>query len=166
MRTHRSEHLAALSRRDLIRRLAIGAGAMGVGGVSQGRAEATRDPIDHETHESISKATSFEQTARGIVFHCLTTRGKAVDVMITVCTSEIIRVQMCPDDKLKNAKSLLEIKEDWPPQGFRVSETPEHVVIDTSIMRFQVHRSPWKYVVYERPSEPVLQEQVSDVDVI
>ena len=65
-----------------------------------------------EEHEFIQRMSSFEKTARGAVFHCATSRRKSVDIILTVCTPEIFRIQMCPDAELKNVKCLLEIKEN------------------------------------------------------
>ena len=69
-----------------------------------------------EEHEFIQKLSSFDKVARGVVFHCTTSRGKGVDIAFTVCTSEIMRLQMCPDPQLKQMPCLLEIKEKYRVQ--------------------------------------------------
>jgi alpha-D-xyloside xylohydrolase len=118
-----------------------------------------------EEHESVQKMASFEKVKGGVVFHCTTSRGKNVDVSLTVCTSQILRVQMCPDGELRNVKGLLEIKEDWRPCAFDVTEKAGAVSIDTGALRFEAQRAPWKYVVYNRKGEVVLQEHVNDIEV-
>ncbi len=71
---------------------------------------------------------------------------------------------MCPDPELKNVKGLLEIKEDWPFVAFTVTEKPGVVSIDTGSLRIEFQKNPWKYVVYNKQSQIVLQEHVKDVD--
>ena len=117
-----------------------------------------------ERHEFVQAIASFEKTGTGVVFHCATSQGKSIDVTLTVCTPEILRVQMCPDPELKNVKGLLEIKEDWAPAPFSVSEKPEAVSIDTGALRIEFQKNPWKYVVYDKQGQIVLQEHVKDVD--
>ncbi|MGA2719972.1 MAG: hypothetical protein ABSF78_13500, partial [Candidatus Acidiferrales bacterium] len=50
-----------------------------------------------EQHESVRAISSFEKTSTGVVFHCTTSRGNSIDVIVTVCTADIVRFQMCPD---------------------------------------------------------------------
>ena len=104
-------------------------------------------------------------TARGAVFHCATSRRKSVDIILTVCTPEIFRIQMCPDAELKNVKCLLEIKENWPACAFNVTEKPEAVSIDVGALRFEARKDPWKYAIYDQKGEIVLQEHVLDIEV-
>jgi len=76
---------------------------------------ATAEPqvqTEIEQHEFVQAISSFEKTITGVVFHCATSQHKSVDVNLTVCTLEILRIQLCPDPQLKNVKGLLEIKED------------------------------------------------------
>src|ERR1700690_1736280 len=128
---------------------------------SAARPEAEGEP---EPHEFVQAIFSFEKTKAGIVFHCTTNQGKTVDVTVTVCTPEILRVQMCPDPELKNVKGLLEIREDWPSSAFDVIEKPEAVSIDTGALRIEFQKNPWKYEVYNKQEQIVLQEHVKDVD--
>ena len=72
---------------------------------------------------------------------------------------------MCPDAQLRNLKCLLEVKEDWAPSAFNVTEKPEAVSIDTGALRLEAQRNPWKYVIYDRTGEIVLQEHVNDIEV-
>lgn len=117
-----------------------------------------------EEHEFMQEMSSYEKVKNGVVFHCTTSQGKSIDVQLTVCTPQILRFQTCPDPALKNVKGLLEIKEDWSPCDFNVSEGPGVVSIDTGVIRFQAQRDPWKYVVYDKAGEVVLQENVLDMD--
>jgi alpha-D-xyloside xylohydrolase len=117
-----------------------------------------------EQHEFVQAMSSFDKTNAGVVFHCTTSQGKSVDVTLTVCTPEILRIQMCPDAELKNVKGLIEIKEDWAPVVFSVTEEPEAVSIDTGSMRIEFQKNPWKYVIYDQQRQVVLQEHVKDVD--
>ena len=117
-----------------------------------------------EQHEFVQSMSSFEKTQSGAVFHCVTNGKKNVDVTLTVCTPEILRVQMCPDPDLKNIKGLLEIKEDWSHSPFTVNEKPEAVTIDTGSLRIELQRKPWKYVIYDKQGQIVLQEHVKDLD--
>jgi alpha-D-xyloside xylohydrolase len=117
-----------------------------------------------EQHEFVQAISSFDKTNTGVVFHCKTNQGTSVDVTLTVCTSEIVRLQMCPDPELKNVKGLLEIKEDWPPFAFNLIEKPESVSVDTGSLRIEFQKSPWKYSVYDKQGQIVLQEHVKDVD--
>jgi alpha-D-xyloside xylohydrolase len=117
-----------------------------------------------EQHEFVQTISSFEKTNTGVIFHCTTSQGKSVDVTWTVCTPEILRVQMCPDPDLKNVKGLLEIKEDWPPCAFSVTEKSEVLSIDTGALRIEFQKSPWKYTVYDKEGQIVVQEHVKDVD--
>jgi len=128
---------------------------------------ATAEPqveTETEQHEFVQTISSFEKNGTGIVFHCSTSQGKSVDVNLTVCTPEILRIQMCPDPQLKNVKGLLEIKEDWAPVAFGVTEKAEAVTIDTGTLRIEFQKNPWKYTVYDKQGETVLQEHVKDVD--
>jgi alpha-D-xyloside xylohydrolase len=124
----------------------------------------TKTQAELEQHEFVQAIASFEKTGTGVVFHCATSLGKSIDVALTVCTPEILRVQMCPDPELKNVKGLLEIKEDWAPVGFSVSEKPEAVSINTGALRIEFQKNPWKYVLYDKQGQIVLQEHVKDVD--
>ncbi len=81
-------------------------------------------PAELEQHEHVRAFSAFERTSAGVAFHCATSQGKNVDVTLTVCTPEILRLQMCPDPELRNVKGLLEIKEDWPSVAFTVTEKP------------------------------------------
>src|SRR5882724_9800976 len=116
-----------VSRRDVMRSLVAGAGAIGSSALLPREALAAASSAtaeEHESiHESIQRMSSFEKTAGGAVFHCTTSGGRNVDVNVTVCTPQIIRVQMCPDKQLRNVKGLLEIKEDWPASAFDLSQT-------------------------------------------
>lgn len=117
-----------------------------------------------EQHEFVQKMESFERAGCGVVFHCTTSREKQVDIHLTICTPHIIRFRMCPDPDLKDVDSLLEVKEEWPRTAFDVYETMEAVSLDTGAVRLEVQRNPWKYVVYNRAGEVVLQENVQDLD--
>jgi alpha-D-xyloside xylohydrolase len=117
-----------------------------------------------EQHEFLQTISSYERTGTGVVFHCTTSQGKSVDVTASVCTPEILRIQMCPEPELKNVKGLLEIKEDWPPSAFNVTDKPEAVSIDTGSLRIEFQKKPWKYIVYDKQGQIVLQEHVKDVD--
>jgi hypothetical protein len=110
--------------------------------------------------------SSFEKTNSGVTFHCETSRGKSVDVVLTVCAPETLRVRMCPDPELRNVKGMLEIKEDWAACPFTVTESPETVTIEPGALRFQARRDRWKYTIYDRGGEVVLEEHVRDGDVI
>jgi hypothetical protein len=90
-----------------------------------------------EQHESVRAISSFEKTSTGVVFHCATSRGNTVDVTLTICTPEIVRLQMCPDPELKNVKGLLEIKEDWPAAAFTVAEKADGLTIETASLRVE-----------------------------
>lgn len=154
-----------LPRRDVIRGFAAGAGALGGTALLPQDAQAAA-PASEEHHEFVQKLVSYQKTARGVVFHCQTSGGKTVDVQLSVCTPEILRLQMCPDEKLRNSKSILEIREDWPQAGFTVSEDAKAVTIDTGTVRLRVQRDPWRYALHDARKEPVLQENVQDQDVI
>lgn len=162
-----SQGTVGVSRRDLMRGMAIGVGAMGAGIFSDSRAASAEAATSAaaEQHEFIEKMASFEKTSRGAIFHCTTSQGKSVEVAVSVCTPEIIRVEMCPDEQLKDVKCLLEIKEDWPAAAFDLSETAQEVVIATGAVRLRVQRDPWKYSLHDSRPEPVLQENEYDVEV-
>jgi len=117
-----------------------------------------------EQHEFIQKQDSYEKVKDGLIFHCTTSQGNQVDVRLTVCTPHVIRFQMCPDDELRDVKGLLDIKEEWPAAAFDVSETSEAVSIDTGAVRLEAQKNPWKYAVYDRAGEVVLEENVLDLD--
>ncbi len=117
-----------------------------------------------EQHEFVQAIASFAKTRTGMAFHCTTNRGTSVDVTLTVCTPEIIRVQMCPDPVLRNVRGLLEIKEDWGPVPFSVTEENETVTIHTGSLRIEVQKKPWRYAVYDKQGQLVVQEHVNDVD--
>jgi alpha-D-xyloside xylohydrolase len=125
---------------------------------------APESQAELEQHEFVQAISSYEKTQSGVVFHCATSQGKRVDVSLAVCTPEILRVQMCPDPELKNVKGLLEIKENWPAAAFNVNEKPEAVSIDTGSLRIEFQKNPWKYVVYDKQGQIILQEHVKDVD--
>ena len=61
-------------------------------------------------------------------------------------------------------KGLLEIKEDWTPAAFQSDRKPEAVSIDTGSLRIEFQKNPWKYTVYDKQGQIVLQEHVKDVD--
>ena len=106
----------------------------------------------------------LKRPAPGVVFHCITSQGKNVDVTLTVCTPEILRVQMCPDPDLRNVKGLLEIKEDWPPCAFTVTEKPEDISIDTGSMRIEFQKNPGNTWSTTSRDRSFVQEHVKDVD--
>ncbi len=121
-------------------------------------------PAEIEQHEQVQAFSSFEKTSAGVTFHGTTSQGKNIDVMLTVCTPEILRLQMCPDPELRNVKGLLEIKEDWTSVAFTVTEKPGVLSIDTGSLRVEFQKDPWKYVLYNKQSQIVLEEHVKDVD--
>ena len=117
-----------------------------------------------EQHEFVQKMDSYEKAADGVVFHCTTSQGKSVDILLTVCTPHILRLRMCPDPELASIKGLLEIKEEWPATASDVAETPEAVSVDTGAVRFEARKDPWKYIIYDKAGEVVLEENVCDQD--
>jgi alpha-D-xyloside xylohydrolase len=119
-----------------------------------------------EQHEFVRRMTSFEKTAGGGVFHCVTSRGNNVDVTLTVCAPEILRVRMCPDPELRNVKGMLEIKEDWPPCEFTATDAADAVTIATSALRLVAQKDHWKYTLYDQKGGVVLGEDIRDADVI
>jgi alpha-D-xyloside xylohydrolase len=127
-------------------------------------AAAEQPETQQEQHEHLQAVSSFEKLKSGVLFHCVTNRGSSVDVTLTVCTSEILRVQMCPDAKLKSVKGLLEIKEDWTPSPFQVTDKPDSLSIDTDSLRIEFQKSPWKYIVYDKQGQIIVEEHVKDVD--
>src|ERR1700690_4330586 len=131
---------------------------------AQPRMQAEPGQRELEQHEFVQAIASFEKTGTGVVFHCTTSQGKSVDVTFTVCTPEILRVQMCPAAEMRNVKGLLEIKEDWPPCAFTVIEKAESLSIETGALRIEFQKTPWKYTVYDKQGQLVLQEHVKDVD--
>ena len=118
-----------------------------------------------EEHEYIQRMISFEQSEAGLIFHCITTRGKNIDIALSICTPRILRLQMCPDQALEDVHSLLETKEIWPSCNFDVTENNEAVSVTTDDLRFEVQRNPWKYIIYNREGEIVVQEHVNDIEV-
>jgi alpha-D-xyloside xylohydrolase len=150
----------AVTRRQV---LALAGSAPALLGATWATAQPEAEP-GTEQHEFVQSISSFEKTKSGIVFHCATSQHKDVDVTLTVCTPEILRVQMCPDPELKDVKGLLQIKQDWPPAAFHISEKPEAVSIDTASLRIEFQRNPWKYAVYDKTGQLVIQEHVKDVD--
>jgi len=117
-----------------------------------------------EEHEFIQKIDSYDKVEDGVIFHCVTSKGKFVDVRLNVCTPHILRFRMCPDPKLRDVESLLEIKRNWPSSAFDLSETDETICINTGALNFVVHKNPWKYVIYDRSGEVILQENTRDLD--
>lgn len=117
-----------------------------------------------EQHEFVQAMASYEKTGTGVVFHCTTSGRNTVDVALTVCMPEIVRVQMCADPELRKVKGLLEIKEDWGPCAFSVSDRPETLTVDTGALRIEFRKKPWKYAIYDKGGQLVVQEHVSDVD--
>ena len=117
-----------------------------------------------EHHEFVQKMDSFSQVPDGVVFHCHTSDGHSIDVRLTLCTPHIVRIRMCPDPQLQNAKGLLEIKEDWPIVAYDLDESPETVTLDTGAIRFVVRKDPWQYKMVDRSGETVLAEHVRDLD--
>jgi alpha-D-xyloside xylohydrolase len=131
------------------------------------RADAQPQPQaqpELEQHEFVQAISSFEKNNSGVVFHCLTSTGKTVDITFTVCTPEILRVQMCPDPELKNVKGLLEIKQDWAATSLTVTEKPESISLDTGSLRIEFQKKPWKYAVYDKQGQIVVQEHIKDTD--
>ncbi len=121
-------------------------------------------PTSPEQHEFVQALSSLEKTDAGVTFHCITSLNNYIDVTLTVCTPEILRLQMCPDAQLKNVTGLLDIKDDWAPSAFTLTETPEAVSIDTGSLRIEFQKNPWKYAVYDKKGQIVVQEHVNDVD--
>ena len=117
-----------------------------------------------EEHEFVQKMSSFDKVKNGVFFHCTTSQGKSIDVQLTVCTPQILRLQMCPDQTLRNVRGFLEIKEDWPTCSFDVAERPEAVSIDTGAIVLEARKDPWKYTIYDKAGEVVLEENVRDLD--
>ncbi len=150
-----------VTRRDVLA-LAGAAPALLLGTKADAQPQGQSEPEQHEFVQGIS---SFEKRSFGVVFHCTTSQKKNVDVTLTVCTSEILRVQMCPDPELKSVKGLLEIKEDWSASPFGVTEKPEAVSIDTGSLRIEFQKKPWKYAIYDKQGQVVLEEKVRDRDV-
>jgi alpha-D-xyloside xylohydrolase len=149
-----------VTRRDILA-LAGSAPALFLGARADAQQEA---PAEQELHEFVAAISSFEKTGAGVVFHCATSRGTNVEVALTVCTPEILRVRMCADRELKNVDGLLEIKQDWPPCAFQVTDKPEGVTIETAALRIEFQKKPWKYVVYDKQGQVIVQEHVKDVD--
>jgi len=130
-----------------------------------GGPEAQPQPqAETEQHEFISSFSSFEKKNTGVAFRCATSRGKSVDVTVTICTPEIIRMQMCPDPELKNVNGLLEIKQEWAPTAFNVAEKPEGLWIETASLRIEFQKNPWKYAIYDKQGRMIVQQHVRDVD--
>ncbi len=149
-----------VTRRDILA-LAGAVPALLVPGAADAQPQA---PAETEQHEFIQAFSLSEKTATGVVFHCATSRGKKIEVVLTVCTPEIVRIRMCPDRELKNVKGLLEIKEDWPACAFNFAEKPEGTTIETASLRLEFQKNPWKYAVYDKQGQMVAQEHVKDVD--
>jgi alpha-D-xyloside xylohydrolase len=160
MKSPRKEN-GSLTRREV---LALAGAAPALLVPTQADAQAQSQP-EPERHEFVQAFSSFEKTSTGAVFHCVTSQKKNVDVALTVCTPEILRVQMCPDPELKNVKGLLEIKEDWAPSSFTLTEKPGAVSIDTGSLRIEFQKNPWKYAIYDKRGQIVLQEKIRDRDV-
>ncbi len=117
-----------------------------------------------EEHEFIKTLLSFKKIKDGVIFHCKTNRGTAVDVELIVCSPDILRFRMFPDETLKTYKSLIEIKEDWPPCGFDVIEDTNTITVNTGRLYLKVRKEPWLYTIYDRVGEIVLKENTSDRD--
>ena len=118
-----------------------------------------------DQHEFVQKQDSYEKVKDGLVFHCTTSQRNQIDISLTVCTPHIIRLRICPDSELRSVKGLLDIKEKWPAADFDVNETPEAVSVNTGDIRFEARKDPWKYTIYDRDGQVVLQENVHDIDV-
>jgi alpha-D-xyloside xylohydrolase len=118
----------------------------------------------NEQHEFIQRQESYKKVKGGLIFHCISSQGKQIDIILSVCTPHLIRIQMCPDPELRDVKCLLEIKEDWPATAFDVSETPEAVLVETGPIRLEAQKNPWKYTIYDSAGKVVLQENPRDLD--
>ncbi len=151
-----------VTRREILA-LAGAAPALLVGGRTELESQSSAQP-ELEQHEFVQAISLFEKTDAGVVFHCTTSQGKNIDVTFTVCTPEIVRVQMCPDPELRSVKGLLEIKEDWLQTAFIVTEKPEAISIDTGSLRIELQKKPWKYAVFDKQGQIVVQEHVKDTD--
>ncbi len=118
-----------------------------------------------ELHEYVRKMSSLRKEERGAVFQCTTTEGKSVEVSLTVCTPQILRIRMCPDPKLRDIKGLLPVNENWPPAAFELKDDDGAVRLETSALRVECRRDPWQYVIYNHEGEIVLREHVRDIEV-
>ncbi|MCD6385104.1 DUF4968 domain-containing protein [Candidatus Sumerlaeota bacterium] len=101
----------------------------------------------------------------GIIFSCITSRGKNINVELKVCTPCILRIKMYPEVEKRDVASLLEIKRDWDISAFDVSETPDKVMVKTEVLRFEVQKEPWQYSIYDKNSKVILKEHIADLDV-
>jgi|GEM_PF-88100 len=153
---------ALVSRRDILA-LAGAAPAMLVSTRADAEPQMPAQP-ELEQHDFVQAISSFEKTSTGVLFHCVTNAGKPIEVVFTVCTPEILRVQMCPDHELKDRKGLLEIKGYWAPVAFNVTDKPEAISLDTGSLRIDFQKKPWKFAVYDKQGQIVVQEHVKDVD--
>ncbi len=107
---------------------------------------------------------SYEQVDGGVLYHCRTDRDNPVSIRLSICTPHILRFQIRFGANSVFEESLLEVKKDWPPSAFDVSEAPETVVVDTGAVRFEAHREPWRFAVYDASGEPILAEHIRDLD--
>ena len=73
-------------------------------------------------------------------------------------------MQMCPDPELKNVKGLLEIKEDWPPAAFHVTEKPEASIDRYGVFAHRVSEESLEVCGLRQARQIVVQEHVKDVD--
>ena len=161
MKSRRDAH-GALTRREVLA-LAGAVQAVLAGAEAEARPEAQAQP-ELEQHEFVQAISSFDKVGVAVIFHCTTDQGHGVNVTVTVCTPEIVRVQMCPDPELRNVKGLLEIKEDWPVSAFTLTDKPDSVSVDTGELQIEFQKKPWKYVVRDKQGRIVLQEHVKDTD--
>ncbi|RLI24523.1 hypothetical protein DRO58_07290 [Candidatus Bathyarchaeota archaeon] len=107
---------------------------------------------------------SYTKVDGGVVFRCVTSKERYVDIRLDVCTSCILRFRLSPDPELKDVESLLEIRKDWPSSRFNVYEKAESIYVDTGVLTVEIEKDPWRYLIYDGSGKVVLQENTRDLD--
>lgn len=118
-----------------------------------------------EGHQFIQRISSSKKIDGGVLFSCITSSGREVNVELKVCTDHIFRIKRYPAEGKQDMESLLEIKRDWDVQDFDVVENSEKITVKTESLRFECIKEPWQYIIYDKHDKAILKEHITDVDV-
>lgn len=111
----------------------------------------------------IRRWRGFEQTESGLLLHCETIGGHALDVRLDIVLPDVIRVRMNPHSLREQTSDIL-VQDRWPAPPFEVAESEGLLTLRTARLRIEIQQFPWQIRVFDRDDDalPFFSQRIDD----
>ncbi len=111
--------------------------------------------IAHAMDTYVGNVQSYSQNGNQIQFNC----DNSVKVRLSICTDDMLRVQMTSQSQFRPDEPYMVIAYDWPAATYSLTDHGGYYTIQTSRLNIRVSKSPLRISYFDTGSNLVLSER-------